>query len=205
MKILYHKKRDLSIFFRRKAPPHGGADPGKIGVNGAEEKDINLAIAEKLKKLLEEEGFLVVMTREGDEGLYDEGCSNKKQQDMKRRCEKIDEAEPIFTVSIHQNSYTDESVRGPQVFYYSQSEQGQKLARSIQDTLNTELEVAKPREIKENDTYYILRKTESPIVIVECGFLSNPEEADLLITQEYQEKVAEAIKNGMISYAESIE
>ena len=182
---------------------HGGADPGKIGVNGAQEKDINLAVAKILKQLLEEEGFSVVMTREKDEGLYEEGSSSKKQQDMKKRCEKIDEAQPMVTVSIHQNSYTEQSVRGPQVFYYSHSDQGLNLAKNIQDALNTELKIAKPRQIKENDTYYILRKTQSPVVIVECGFLSNPEEADLLTTQEYQEKVAQAIKNGILSYAHS--
>ncbi len=182
---------------------HGGADPGKIGVNGAQEKDINLAVAKILKQLLEEEGFSVVMTREEDEGLYEEGSSSKKQQDMKKRCEKIDEAQPMVTVSIHQNSYTEQSVRGPQVFYYSHSDQGLNLAKNIQDALNTELKIAKPRQIKENDTYYILRKTQSPVVIVECGFLSNPEEADLLTTQEYQEKVAQAIKNGILSYAHS--
>ena len=111
--------------------PHGGDDPGKIGVNGAKEKEINLAIAKKLQSLLEKEGFMVVMTREEDGGLYDEGSGSKKQQDMKKRCEKINEADPLFTVSIHQNSYPDESVQGPQVFYYSHSDTGRKLAAVI--------------------------------------------------------------------------
>lgn len=154
---------------------------------------------------MKEEGFTVVMTREDDGGLYDESSTSKKQQDMKRRCEKIDAAQPLFTVSIHQNSYPEESVSGPQVFYYSHSDAGQKLARTLQDALNTGLEVARARDIKENDSYYILRKTQSTIVIVECGFLSNQTEADLLVTEEYQAKVAEAIKNGMITYAESLE
>lgn len=155
--------------------------------------------------MLEEEGFTVVMTREDDNGLYDETSSSKKQQDMKRRCEKIDAANPLFTVSIHQNSYPQESVSGPQVFYYSHSDPGKNLAQVLQDALNEGLEVARGREIKENDSYYVLRKTESPIVIVECGFLSNWTEAELLVTEEYQQKVAEAIKNGIITYAASLE
>ena len=190
---------------RIKDAPHGGDDPGKIGINGAKEKEINLAIAKKLQTLLEEEGFTVVMTREEDGGLYDESSGSKKQQDMKKRCEKINEADPLFTVSIHQNSYPDESVQGPQVFYYSHLDKGQKLAAVIQESLNRELEVARCREIKENDSYYILRKTESPIVIAECGFLSNQREAELLMSEEYQKRVAQAIKDGMTAYASDLE
>ena len=145
------------------------------------------------------------MTREEDGGLYDESSGSKKQQDMKKRCEKINEADPLFTVSIHQNSYPDESVQGPQVFYYSHSDKGQKLAAVIQESLNRELEVARCREIKENESYYILRKTESPIVIAECGFLSNQREAELLMSEEYQKRVAQAIKDGMTAYASALE
>lgn len=166
---------------------------------------MNLAIAQKVRELLEQEGFTVVMTREDDGGLYDESSDSKKQQDMKRRCEKIDAANPLFTVSIHQNSYPQESVSGPQVFYYSSSDAGKNLAQALQNALNEGLEVTRGREIKENDSYYILRKTKSPIVIVECGFLSNWTEAELLITDEYQKKVAEAIKNGIVTYAETLQ
>lgn len=179
---------------------HGGADSGKVGVNGALEKDINLSIALKLKELLEKEGVHVIMTREGDAGLYDEGEANKKQQDMKRRCAKIDEAKPVAVVSIHQNSYTQESVKGPQVFYYKDSRQGQRIAEILQEVLNAELEAERPREIKANDSYYLLKKTENPTVIVECGFLSNPGEAQLLVTEEYQQRVANAVCEGIMVY-----
>lgn len=179
---------------------HGGFDSGKVGINDALEKDINLAIAKKLQKLLEKEKVRVVMTRETDGGLYDEGEENKKQQDMKRRCEMINNAAPVIAVSIHQNSYTEESVHGPQVFYYENSLQAQALAAVLQESLNTVLQVDRAREIKANDSYYLLRKTSVPIVIVECGFLSNREEAAKLVTEEYQQQVAEAVCRGVLEY-----
>ena len=99
---------------------HGGRDPGKVGVNGVLEKDLNLAIALKLKKQLEKEDIKVVMTRKNDDGLYDEDTNNKKVQDMRRRCAIIEKADPVFTISIHQNSYPQESVKGIQCFYFGQ-------------------------------------------------------------------------------------
>ena len=98
---------------------HGGDDPGKIGINGAPEKDINLRITEKLRQYLEADGIRVVLTRETEEGLYDASAPNKKVQDMKRRIEKIEQTDPVLTVSIHQNSYPEEYVHGAQVFYYN--------------------------------------------------------------------------------------
>ncbi len=95
---------------------HGGDDPGKIGKNGALEKDINLSIAKKLQKCLEKSGIRAVMIREDEKGLYDSSAPNKKQDDMRKRCEKIDSSNPVFTVSVHQNSYTSESVHGPRCF-----------------------------------------------------------------------------------------
>ena len=176
---------------------HGGFDSGKVGVNGVLEKDINLAIARKLQKKLEQAGIRTIMTREEDEGLYDSGEENKKQQDMKRRCSAINESGADLAVSIHQNSYTQESVCGPQVFYYKTSAKGKALAAKLQETLNQNLQIVRPRVIKANDTYYILRKTEIPTVIVECGFLSNTEEADKLTQEDYQEAVAQAICEGI--------
>lgn len=177
---------------------HGGDDPGKIGINNAKEKDINLKIAKELKRLLEEEGVKVVMTRTDDDGLYDPSSNNKKVEDMRRRCEIITEANPVFAVSIHQNSYPDESVTGAQVFYYGQSQEGKKLAEALQESLIQELSPQKQREAKANESYYLLKKTPSPAVIVECGFLSNYQEAELLNSEEYQKKVAEAVKNGIL-------
>lgn len=179
---------------------HGGDDPGKIGINDAKEKDINLSIALKLKKLLEKENIEVVLTRKDKNGLYSMGASNKKVEDMRKRCDIITEAMPVFTVSIHQNSYTEEYVKGAQVFYFGQSAEGKELAETLQESLRTHLDEENNRVAKANESYYLLKKTPTPTVIVECGFLSNTEEANLLITEEYQDKVAEAIRDGILTY-----
>ena len=110
---------------------HGGADPGKVGVNGALEKDINLEIARKLQMFLEMADVEVILTRDSDAGLYDEDASNKKVQDMKRRVEVIEQADPAVTISIHQNSYHEEYVHGAQTFYYTGTEQSKQLAEEI--------------------------------------------------------------------------
>lgn len=183
---------------------HGGRDPGMVGTEGVEEKGINLAIAQKLENLLEENGFEVIMTRNSDEGLYEEDAQNKKAQDMQRRCEIIKEAEPLLTVSIHQNSYSDPSVKGPQVFYYQHSAEGEKLASFIQNSMNEGLEAESPKEAKANDSYYLLKRSEGVLNIVECGFLTNPEEALRLQEEDYQQKIAECIYEGIMQYLEKM-
>jgi len=179
---------------------HGGFDPGKVGITGVEEKDINLAIAQKVARYLEMGDVKVVMTREGEEGLYDADASNKKVQDMKRRIEIMEETQPDMAVSIHQNSYPEEYVHGAQVFYHEDSEEGQKLASLIQKQFVEQVDPENKRQIKANDSYYLLKKTGVPIVIVECGFLSNYKEAELLAEEEYQDRVAWAIYMGIMQY-----
>ena len=181
---------------------HGGADPGMIGIGGLEEKGINLAVSMKLKEALENQGFTVVMTRQEDKGLYEEGTRNKKVQDMQNRIEIMEKAKPILAVSIHQNSYTEESVKGPQVFYYETSAEGQKLAVNIQSALNTELSTERPRKEKGNTSYFLLKKSPCVLNIVECGFLTNKKEAELLQTEEYQQKIVEAVVKGIVQYME---
>ncbi len=178
---------------------HGGSDPGKVGINNQLEKEINLKIAEILKDFLQAEGIEVVMTRESDAGLYDEGASNKKVQDMKRRLEIIEKADPVIVVSIHQNSYHEEYVKGAQVFYYTTSESSRQLAEVIQEQLRS-LDPDNRREAKGNDSYFLLKKTSKPIVIVECGFLSNREEAEKLSSTLFQEKMAWNIHMGIMKY-----
>ena len=175
---------------------HGGDDPGKVGVNNALEKDINLAIALELKAMLENKGFTVYLTREDDSAL------SSKKEDMKARMDMIKEIQPAFIVSIHQNSYTDASVCGPQVFYYSESPEGKEFAQIMQQEINNFLTPAKPRVSQANNNYYLLKESPAPIIIVECGFLSNPEEADLLTTTTYQQKIARGIYFGIMSYYE---
>ena len=140
-------------------PGHGEDDPGMIGADGLEEKGINLAISLLLKSELETRGYSVTMTRETDKGLYDASANNKKAQDMQRRIAMIGEKSPVLSVSIHQNSYQqDASVHGPQVFYYESSEEGKKLAEAVQSSLNEKLEIDRPREIKGNTSYYLLKR-----------------------------------------------
>lgn len=178
---------------------HGGDDPGKVGVNDVEEKEINLAIAKKVETLLKKEKIETVMTRETDTMLEGQDGKTTKVGDMKARVAEINKAAPTLAVSIHQNSYHQEGVMGAQVFYYSHSEEGKQAAELMQKALlilNTE----NNRKAKANDTYYLLKRTEVPTIIVECGFLSNWEEAELLKDEEYQEKVAEAIVEGIKAY-----
>lgn len=179
---------------------HGGSDPGKVGVNGEKEKDINLQIAEKVKKKLGEQQVQVVMTREEDKDLAPEGSSNRKRDDMKMRCLLIQNAQPDCVVSIHQNSFSDASAKGAQVFYFEGSEEGKRLGETLQSFLVEYLDKENHRLAKGNTSYYLLKKTEVPLAIAECGFLSNGEEAALLVTEEYQEKVAEAICEGILAY-----
>lgn len=179
---------------------HGGIDPGMIGIDQLKEKDVNLEISLKLRDCLENQGYQVVMTREKDEGLYDQDSQNKKVQDLQRRCDMIEEYKPLLTLSIHQNSYPDSSVRGPQVFYYEDSIQGERLALEIQKQLNEILKVERPRSAKGNTSYYLLKKSKGVLNIVECGFLTNYDEAEKLQQEEYQQKVAEAICYGTVEY-----
>jgi len=184
---------------------HGGKDPGKIGVNGALEKDINLQIAMRLKSLLEQNDVLVVMTREEDKDLASENASNRKNEDLKARVELLKETEPVLMVSIHQNSFPEADVDGAQVFYYSGSEEGKLLGNMVQESLKQEIDDGNHRVAKANKDYYLLKKSVCPAVIVECGFLSNAQEAALLVTEEYQERLAFAIHLGILEYINTVE
>ena len=107
---------------RKLQSAHGGSDPGKVGINGEKEKYINLEIAKLLKQMLEEQQIQVIMTRESDKDLAPENSSNRKRDDMKMRCLLMKDVNPDCVVSIHQNSFSDASAKGAQVFYYDSSE-----------------------------------------------------------------------------------
>ena len=179
---------------------HGGRDPGKVAVNGALEKDINLSVALKLKTLLEQNDINVVMIRNDDSGLYSESDSNKKAADMRNRVDIINKSDAALAISIHQNSFTQESIKGAQVFYYNNSDEGKKFAETMQEQLKKSLQDGNKRMAKANDSYYMLKKVECPIIIVECGYLSNNTEAALLTDENYQERMAFAIHLGLLSY-----
>lgn len=177
---------------------HGSSDSGKVGINGVLEKDINLSISKKTKKYLEKKGIRVIMTRNKDESLAEGENGNRKVQDMKARVKRINDTKPDLAVSIHQNSYHEESIHGAQVFYYEHSESGEKDARILQEALLA-VDPDNTRQVKANTTYYLLKRTEVPILIVECGFLSNQEEAEKLASEDYQKEIAKAIANGIES------
>lgn len=172
---------------------HGGIDVGKTGVNGEKEKDINLEISKKIKRFLSDSNVTVKMTREGDERLAD-----SQREDLKARTD-IMNGGALLAVSIHQNSYRDPAVSGTQVFYYTDSEEGRTAAGMIQAELNA-LAPDNEKEIRANDSYYILKNTRIPTVIVECGFLSSYTEAEKLADDEYQNRIAEAVSEGILQY-----
>lgn len=181
-------------------PGHGGFDPGKMGTSGAHEKDINLAIALRLQAYLEQSGAYVVITRNTDEGLNEEGDTKKKSSDMRRRKELINSSEGDILISIHQNSFQQSKYKGAQVFYHGHSQDGERLAKCIQNKFKEFVDPTNKREAKANTDYYVLKTTEIPAVIVECGFLTNPEEEANLNNEIYQEKVAWAIYTGIVDY-----
>ncbi|MCM1173386.1 MAG: N-acetylmuramoyl-L-alanine amidase CwlD [Clostridium sp.] len=176
---------------------HGGNDPGKVGVGGTLEKDINLSVALKLKTELEKRGIKVILTRESDTSLAIEGATNKKTSDMNKRMEITNSARANLLVSVHQNSFTDPKVKGAQVFYYKNSKESEDIAVTVQAELVSSLDKDNKRKAKANNDYYVLRKSTCPAIIVECGFLSNSEEEAKLISEEYQQDVAEAIAEGI--------
>lgn len=212
--ILFHRQIPfLSVLNQNNISPtqvvidvgHGGNDPGKVGINSAKEKDINLKIAQYLFRILTVSGYTVTMTRTQDVSLSLPGASNQKISDLNQRKEIMKQASPMAIVSIHQNSFPSESQHGSQVFYPASSEESKKLASCIQEQCKRILDSENKRQIKANTDYYLFRDNPYPTVIVECGFLSNYREANLLITDEYQEKTAWAIYMGIKQYLKTLE
>ena len=199
----FHEKAENAMFPMLKAvivldAGHGGWDPGKTGTNGVNEKELNLAVTEKLAEYLEMGGAEVILTRPSDEAL-----GNGKQTDMAERKRIANESGADILVSIHQNAFPSAKAKGAQVFYHNSSEKGKILAECVQENLKKRVDGSNRRQAKENDSYYILRTTEIPAVIVECGFLSNYEEEKLLNDTDYQEKLAWAIYCGILDYFEN--
>lgn len=210
--LLYHWRREKRETMSSVSLPsqividigHGGEDPGKIGVNGALEKDVNLAIGKYLNESLLAAGYTVTMTRYSDTSLADPGASNQKLSDFQKRTALINEIGPAAVISIHQNSYPQESINGAQVFH-SGTPESEQLALCIQNQLRRILDPSNERAVKKNNDYYLFRHTSCPIVIVECGFLSNYTEANLLITETYQRQTAWAIHMGTVQFLKSLE
>lgn len=184
---------------------HGGEDPGKIGINGALEKDVNLQITMRLARLLQQNGYHVILTRNEDKGLYTGNQGSKKVEDLKNRIALIESSGAALAVSIHQNSYSAEGVCGAQVFYYETSEAGKEAAQIMQQELIRGVDPDNKRMPKGNNTYYLLKKSTVPTIIVECGFLSNQAEADKLVTGAYQERLAFYIAMAVMQYVSGIQ
>lgn len=182
-------------------PGHGGPDGG-AGKEDALEKDIALSVSKKLRDYLQEQGALVIMTREEDKDLAEDGTkgySRRKVEDLKKRLSMINESEANFFVSIHLNSIPSQRWSGAQTFYAPQLQENAKAAKFIQDEFRTNLENT-DRKAKPLSSVYILKNAKKPGVLVEVGFLSNPTEKQLLKTEDYQEKVAASIYKGMLRY-----
>lgn len=184
-------------------PGHGGIDGGAKSQRGTIEKDINLQIALKLKDNLVDKGYTVFMTRETDEGLYQKGSTirEKKRDDLKRRTEMKKETNCDIFISIHQNMFAQSKCFGAQV-WFAANDKSSILANTLQDTLKETIKdnnkrVAKPA----GDAYLILRDNyEGASVLVECGFLSNPEEESRLKSEEHQNLIVEGISLGIDRY-----
>lgn len=185
---------------------HGGIDGGVTGVNtGVKESELNLLIVKKLRDYLEDAGFKVVLTRSSDAGLYGLATSGLKRKDMEKRRDIIVKANPALVVSVHLNKYSVSTRRGAQVFYKAGDKNGKKLAESIQEEFNG-MDTSERAFSALTGDYYILNCTDYPSVIAECGFLSNPEDESLLVTEEYRDSLCYSMFKGIVRYiAESAE
>ncbi len=186
---------------------HGGEDPGAVSdYSGAAEKDIAIKIAFFLKEELEKEGYTVVMTRTEDILQYQAGTErlfDKRKQDLTRR-KKIMDEEGEIAVSIHLNKFSQTKYAGAQTFFPPDSEQSRKLASCIQQSLRKNADPENKREaLVKKERIIIFRDLKTPTTVVECGFLSHKEEEGKLITEDYQKKIAAAIKTGIDEYFKS--
>lgn len=181
---------------------HGGIDGGVSGCDsGVKESDINLAIVYRLKPLLEDMGFEVILTRKTEAGLYGAATDGFKKRDMAKRKEIIQDVNPALVISIHQNRYPSKNVRGGQVFYRRGDENGARFADGVQNRLNDlyAQEKVKRRKIVGADLF-MLECTTAPSILVECGFMSSPLDDALLNAKGWQMKIAESISGGVMDY-----
>ncbi|HOE58008.1 MAG TPA: N-acetylmuramoyl-L-alanine amidase CwlD [Bacillota bacterium] len=185
---------------------HGGIDPGASGNRGVKEDEVNLEIALKLRRLIEQGGGTAIMIREDDSGLYTEGENakgTKKSEDLKNRHILVNSCGADIFISIHANSFPQSKYYGAQTFYMRDDDISRRLAESIQNEAIRVLNRGNERKAKATDSIYILKNNNMPGALVECGFLSNHEEERLLEEEHYQEKVAWSIFAGIVKYLEA--
>lgn len=183
-------------------PGHGGKDAGAIAASGLQEKDINLAIAKKLRHYLQQAGATVYLTRERDQDLAgDREVPNRKRLDLARRATLVREKQATLVLTIHLNAMQDPTWRGAQTFYSKSSNPfNQTLATTIQDELTQRLGNTNREARAMHTPIYLLRKSDVPTALVECGFLSNPDEARLLKRDVYQDKIAVTLYRALLRY-----
>ncbi len=177
---------------------HGGRDGGSVGINGTVEKSINLDYALAIKENLVRMGFKVIMTRKNDDGLYSEFAKNKKISDLNKRMEIIKKSNPNLVISVHMNSFSSSSARGAMTYYRKGDEASKNVADLIQKSLNKNCG-AVWQNGKVGD-YYILNNSYYTSVLIECGFISNPEEEKLLLNNEYKNKFSKSVCDGIGLY-----
>ena len=185
---------------------HGTPDEGAESSNGTTEAQINLKIALKLQTLLEQSGCTVILTRTDENEIYDAGSDTireKKVSDLNNRVKIGNESSADVFVSIHLNKISQQQYSGWQTFYKKNNEDSKNLAIAIQNNLNDAMQKENKRQPAQLSTVYLMKYVENPITTVECGFLSNPEEEQLLQTDEYQDKLAWGIYNGIADYFNS--
>ena len=182
---------------------HGKPDEGAQSSRGTTEAETNLKIALKLQNLLEQSGSSVILTRSDENAIYDLDAKTLKQKkisDIHNRVKIGNESSADIFVSIHLNKIPQQQYDGWQTFYNAQNQEGQKLAVAIQNNLNKAIQKENNRVAKSIDNIYIVKHVEIPTTIVECGFLSNPDEEKKLLEDEYQNRLAWGIYNGIIDY-----
>ena len=179
---------------------HGGIDGGVEGVkSGVKESEINLAIALKLERVFVHSGVRVVMTRKSSGGLYGSLSAGHKKRDMQARAKIIKENSPTLLISIHQNQFSSEQRRGAQVFFKDGHNESKRLACVMQEHLNQVTDTGRHYSALVGD-YYLLNVSPCTAVIVECGFLSNPQDEALLLTSEYQQELAKTIYSAVLQF-----
>ena len=188
---------------------HGGFDGGTVAADGTPEKEINLAIAKRLQSLLQCSGIHTVMTRETDDSIHDPACTTVRKQkisDIHNRLQIMEDTPDSVFVSIHQNHFSQSKYHGTQVFYSGNDSRSRVLAEEIQSAVVAATQPENQRQVKQSGTeIYLLYHANRPAVMVECGFLSNPQESALLKTPQYQTKIALSILQGILNYREKAE
>ena len=185
-------------------PGHGGEDGRCTSINGKNEKDINLAVSNNLRDMLNVMGLEVKCTRTTDISIYDKGVKGTRKQklsDMKNRLALFNKYKDGISISIHQNQFTDSKYSGAQMFYSKKNPQGEHLALCMQKQFVKNLQPENKRETKGvDDELYLLDNTSCPSIMAECGFLSNREEANLLESDDYQKQVSFTLMTGIFEY-----